>query len=103
MGFLGSAPYTVTALQAADIAAYIANPAAGTPNPAATLSTAMLELWQRRSCKQPPAHVGDTDEQRICQSILSTITLGGTESDRVHAHRHLRAGGLARPEGVVLP
>ena len=78
MGFLGLAPYTVSALQAADIAAYIANPAGGTPAPAATLSTATLSFGNQvvqTSSGTMSANLTNTGTANL---MLSSITLGGT-------------------------
>ena len=79
MGFLlGNAPYTVTALQAADIAAYIANPAAGTPNPAATLSTATLSFGNQVVQTTSGTMSATLTNSGSANLVLSTITLGGT-------------------------
>ena len=78
MGFLGNAPYTVTALQAADIAAYIANPAAGTPNPAATLSTATLSFGNQVLQTTSGTMSATLTNSGSANLVLSTITLGGT-------------------------
>ena len=78
MSFLGTPPYTVTSLQAGDIAAYIANPAAGTPSPAATLSTATLSFGNQvvqTSSGTMSANLTNTGSANL---VLSTITLGGT-------------------------
>ena len=78
MGFLGNAPYTVTALQAADIAAYIANPAAGTPSPAATLSTATLSFGSQVVQTASGTMSATLTNSGSANLVLSTITLGGT-------------------------
>jgi hypothetical protein len=78
MGFLGNAPYTVTALQAADIAAYIANPAAGTPSPAATLSTTTLSFGSQVVQTSSGTMSAILTNSGSANLVLSTITLGGT-------------------------
>jgi hypothetical protein len=78
MGFLGGAPYTVTALQAADIAAYIANPAAGTPSPAATLSTTTLSFGSQVVQTSSGTMSATLTNSGSANLVLSTITLGGT-------------------------
>jgi hypothetical protein len=79
MGFL--AAYNITALPAADIAAYIANPASGTPSPAATLSPGELSF---------PSQVVQTTSGTMSATLtnsgsanlaLSTITLEGASAD----------------------
>lgn len=80
MGFLGNAPYTVTALQAADIAAYIANPASGTPSPAATLSTAALSFGSQVVQTSSGAMSANLTNTGSANLVLSTITLGGTNA-----------------------
>jgi hypothetical protein len=77
MGFLGNAPYTVTALQAADIAAYIANPAAGTPSPAATLSTPSLSFGSQVVQTTSGTMSATLTNSGSANLVLSTITLGG--------------------------
>ena len=80
MGFLGNAPYTVSALQAADIAAYIANPASGTPSPAATMSTATLSFGSQVVQTSSGTMSAILTNRGSASLVLSTITLGGTNS-----------------------
>jgi hypothetical protein len=68
----------VSATDAADIAAYIANPAAGTPSPGATLSTATLSFGNQvlqTSSGTMSASLSNTGTANL---VLSTVTLGGT-------------------------
>lgn len=70
-------PY-ITATDAADLAAYIANPAAGTPSPAASLSTATLAFGsqvQGTSSATMSATLTNTGSASL---VLATVTLGGT-------------------------
>ena len=78
MSFLGNAPYTVSALQAADIAAYIANPAAGTPSPAATLSTTSLSFGSQVVQTSSGTMSATLTNSGSANLVLSTIALGGT-------------------------
>ncbi len=80
MNFLGRAPYTVDALQAADIAAYIANPASGTPSPAATLSTAALSFGSQVVQTSSGAMSANLTNTGSAPLVLSAITLGGTNA-----------------------
>jgi mono/diheme cytochrome c family protein len=68
----------VTPTDAADIAAYIANPAAGTPSPAATLSTATLSFGSQvvqTTSGTMSANLTNTGSANL---VLSAVTLGGT-------------------------
>lgn len=78
MGFLGNPPYTVTANQAADLAAYIANPSAGTPSPAAALSTATLSFGNQIVQTASGAMSANLTNTGTANLVLSSVTVGGT-------------------------
>ena len=78
MAILNIAPYTVSDLQAADIAAYIGNPAAGTPSPAATMSTATLSFGSQVVQTTSSTMSASLTNTGTANLVLSTITLGGT-------------------------
>lgn len=70
-------PY-VTATDAADIAAYIANPAAGTPRPAATLSTASLSFGSQVVQTTSGTMSATLSNTGTANLAISAVTLGGT-------------------------
>ena len=67
----------VTATDAADIAAYIANPAAGTASPAATLSTAALSFGNQVVGTTSGTMSASLTNSGTANLVLSTVTLGG--------------------------
>jgi len=67
----------VSATDAADIAAYIGNPAAGTPSPAATLSTSTLSFGSHVVQTTSGAMSAKLTNTGTSNLVLSTITTGG--------------------------
>ena len=74
MAFLAS---YVTATDAADIAAYIANPAAGTASPAATLSSTALSFGNQVVGTTSGTMSASLTNSGTANLVLSTVTLGG--------------------------
>jgi len=67
----------VSATDAADIAAYIANPAAGTPSPGATLSTATLSFGSQVVQTSSGTMSASLTNSGTANLVLSSVTLGG--------------------------
>jgi mono/diheme cytochrome c family protein len=70
----------VTSTDAADIAAYIANPAAGTPAPAASLSSATLAFGNQVLQTSSATMTATLTNRGSANLVLSSVTLGGTNS-----------------------
>lgn len=70
----------VTDLDAADIAAYIANPAAGTPTPAASLSPATLSFGGQVTGTTSATMSATLRNSGTANLVLSTVALAGTNA-----------------------
>lgn len=70
----------VSATDAADIAAYIANPASGTPSPAATLSTPSLGFGSQVVQTTSATMSANLTNTGTAALVLSAVTLGGTNA-----------------------
>lgn len=68
----------VSSTDAADIAAYIANPAAGTPSPGAALSTATLSFGSQVLQTSSGTMSASLTNTGTANLVLSSVTLGGT-------------------------
>ncbi|MFM9882342.1 MAG: choice-of-anchor D domain-containing protein [Burkholderiales bacterium] len=93
--FRAGMPWAVTATEADDIAAYIANPNAGTPSPAIRLSTASLAFGGQQVLTPSAQMVVTVSNTGSADLALQTITVGGT-----HAADFARTGTCA-PGGTL--
>ena len=77
-GNMGFYQGKVTATDAADIAAYLTNPAAGTPTPAATLGSSTLAFGNQVVLTSSATMTATLTNSGTANLVLSSVTLGGT-------------------------
>jgi mono/diheme cytochrome c family protein len=79
-GGMGAYKPYILATEAADIAAYIANPAAGTPSPAAALTSTTLAFGNQVLQTNSATMTATLTNSGSASLVLSSVTLGGTHS-----------------------
>ncbi|MGB3429817.1 MAG: choice-of-anchor D domain-containing protein [Burkholderiaceae bacterium] len=77
-GGMGFYKGLVTSVDAADIAAYLTNPAAGTPMPVASLSSSTLAFGNQVLQTSSASMTATLTNSGTASLVLSSVTLGGT-------------------------